>query len=141
MENKFKNHKTEIFLQWLTLFFLLAVLAYSLWGITTDVFDLKFQGLHAVHRRANFFGPANSFNQMAPEQIQGWMVFRYINLIFHLPPAYLQKQLKITDKRYPNISVDSLAKEQNKTSAQEILAVQKALQDYVIAELKTKSAP
>ncbi len=37
--------------------------------------------------------------------IDTWMTFRYINLIFKLPPDYLKNSLNILDKHYPNISL------------------------------------
>jgi len=37
--------------------------------------------------------------------IDTWMTFRYINLIFKLPPNYLKDNLNISDKHFPNISL------------------------------------
>ena len=122
-----QKNKLRIFSQWLALVLLLVVLCYELWGITGGVVALTHAGFHPTHRR-------NSLNQPAVEQIQSWMTFRYVNLVFHLPPEYLKSNLAITDSRYPNISIGALAKEQKKSSSAEILLIQQAIATHAAVE-------
>jgi len=51
--------------------------------------------------------PITDINNLAP-----WMTFRYINTVFSLPINYLRDQLKITDPRYPDISLSKYANNQ-----------------------------
>ena len=44
--------------------------------------------------------------------IQGWMTFDYLNRSFALPNDYLQKELTITNKKYPKVTLDSVAQSQ-----------------------------
>ncbi len=48
--------------------------------------------------------------ELAVKNIQPWMTFDYINIIFRLNPSYFQKNLNISDSRYPNIRIDKYAK-------------------------------
>jgi hypothetical protein len=120
------NNKVKIFLQWLALVLLVGVLAYAVWGITQDAAFLSHAGFHPTHRQ-RFFGPANDLNRPTPAQVQSWMTFRYINLVFRLEPDFFKSQLGITDAHYPNISINTLANEQKKSAASELLLVQQTL--------------
>ena len=112
----FKNRKLNIFLKWLVLLLLLAVLAFTLWQIAFSFESLKQAGdFRQLHPRRLSAGP-----RISPEQIRGWMTFRYIDLAFNLPSGYLRGALNITDKRYPNLSIDALARAQ-KTDARLLL--------------------
>ncbi len=73
------------------------------------------KNFEAMKLRGNFRRHSQTQN-LSPEQIRGWMTFRYINSVFHLPAEYLKNSLNITDRRYPNLSLDSLAKEQKISS-------------------------
>jgi len=48
--------------------------------------------------------------QLQIDNIKSWMDFDYLNRSFQLQPNYLQAKLNITDKKYPNITIDSWAK-------------------------------
>ena len=39
--------------------------------------------------------------------IRPWMTFDYINRLFNLPSDYLKTALKITDSRYPRITISN----------------------------------
>ena len=71
---------------------------------------------------------------LAPQNadlIQPWMTFDYINHVFNLPPQYLQSQLRITDARYPKLSVGGLARDDNQTSTIDVLTqVINAVKNY-----------
>jgi hypothetical protein len=41
----------------------------------------------------------------APEEIEPWMTFAYINFVFKLPDEYLKMKLGISLDRYPNIQI------------------------------------
>lgn len=48
----------------------------------------------------------------SPSYIDSWMTFGYINRVFNLPTTYLQQQLGIFDKKYPNVQLARYAKNQ-----------------------------
>ncbi|HYV33777.1 MAG TPA: hypothetical protein VE973_02925 [Candidatus Limnocylindria bacterium] len=111
----FKNHKIKIYLQWVLLVLLTLVLALSLYFLVRNVEAMKLRGEMRISLRRQ-----NQTQNLTPDQIRGWMTFRYINLVFHLPPEYLKNSLNISDARYPNLSINSLAKTQ-KTDPQSVL--------------------
>lgn len=43
--------------------------------------------------------------------IQPWMTFDYVNVVYKLPQHYMKDILGINDSRYPNIRIDSYAKQ------------------------------
>ncbi len=98
--------------QWALLGILICVLAGALYYFVVNFEFLKHAGYIRVRARHMVVGQV-----IKPEQIRSWMTFRYINLIFGLPPEYLQTLLGVTDKRYPNVSVGSLAKQQGVSPA------------------------
>jgi hypothetical protein len=63
--------------------------------------------------------------------IDTWMTFRYINLIFKLPPDYLKGNLNISDKRYPNISLGGYIKNNKLDKTTFLDNVRKAVADYL----------
>jgi hypothetical protein len=69
--------------------------------------------------------------KISPDQIRGWMTFRYLNLVFNTPPGYLQQALSIKDSHYPNITLDALAKEQNLSSVQILAKVSTAVTSFI----------
>lgn len=128
MNKFFKNPKSVKVLQWLVLVILVGILAYALWDITTDLATINSAGLHPTRHyyRAGIPG------QLSTGQIQGWMTFRYLNQVFHLPPEYLKQNLGISDSHYPNLSIGALAKEGKTSSQAELLLVQQAIKSYAI---------
>jgi len=135
MENLFKNRKFKIFLQWFAIVLLAAVLVVTLWQIVAGLQAIRRRGFLTAYRRHHLLAPAQ------PSENQSWMAFRYINMIFSLPPAYLQGQLGITDGHYPNISINSIAKQQKKTSAAVLLEVQQKTQSYLNQQAAPQSNP
>lgn len=65
------------------------------------------------------------------ESIDSWMTFQYINLIFSLPESYLQEQLAITDKKYPNIPIWKYTKKNQLDRMLFIKKVKDAVNRYV----------
>ena len=101
------------------------ILAVTLFFFVRKIEYLKLQG---YIRPRHFRGQATG-QSIPPEQIRGWMTFRYINMLFKLPPAYLQTSLNISDKRYPNVTIDSFASSQKIDKAQLLELVVKAVQN------------
>ena len=84
-------------------------------------------------RRHGFFGPPNSRNlhkRMDLSEIRGWMTFDFINKAFVLPPDYLKSELGITDKKYPNITVDGWAKNNQESSSALLDKIKKIIQNF-----------
>lgn len=134
MPGFFQKKKTVIWLSWLALIVLVAVLAYAAWGITQDLAAISLQGV----RRNRLFGQLPQQTALAPSEVQGWMTFRYLNLVFRLPPEVLHQALAINNSRYPNLSVSSLAKQQNKAVTQELLEIQSAINSYAHSQINPK---
>lgn len=57
---------------------------------------------HAVLQRAP--------THLSVNDIQPWMTFDYINVVFKIPPSYLKNILGISDTHYPNIRLDWYAR-------------------------------
>lgn len=93
------------FLSWAVLILLVAILAISLYGMVYNFEFLKLRGEirleRGIHRRP---GPPPS-----ADQIQNWMTFRYINMLFNLPSDYLRTNLNISNNHYPNLTISSWA--------------------------------
>lgn len=62
--------------------------------------------------------------------IRTWMTFNYVNVVFKLPPTYLQQQLGITNRYYPNIRIDTYAKYTHMNPKTLLVAVQSAISTY-----------
>ena len=78
-------------------------------------------GMPHMHRRWLHFIPIPGRQSLQPGQIREWMTFRYINREFSLPSDYLQQQLKISAKNYPDITVEGFA-EQNKQNVIDVIS-------------------
>src|SRR3989344_3277422 len=48
---------------------------------------------------------------VALEDIQGWMTFEYLNVVFKLPPEYLREALSIETAKYPRITLRRYAEQ------------------------------
>lgn len=44
------------------------------------------------------------------EEVDAWMTFEYINIVFRLPENYLKDELAITDEKYPRIPIGGYAR-------------------------------
>lgn len=66
--------------------------------------------------------------------IRSWMTISYLNQTFNLPRDYLGTMLQINNSRYPNVSIQSIAREKNVSVSEFILKVERAVGDYLSAE-------
>ena len=121
------NHKTKIILQWVLLVILTGVLAASLYVFVGNLETLRLHGYFRARFRHQMMT-----QKITPDQIRGWMTFRYVNMVFGMPPAYLQATLNIKSGNYPNISLDALAKQQNLSSAQILVKTADAVKNFAI---------
>ncbi|MBU6370455.1 MAG: hypothetical protein KGH93_02185 [Patescibacteria group bacterium] len=62
--------------------------------------------------------------------VASWMTFGYVNMIFKLPPEYLQNDLAISDGGYPNVSIGHYAKTHALDQKLFVVAAQKAVAAY-----------
>lgn len=60
-------------------------------------------GVSRLHRRSA------ARPTLQPQQIGGWMTFRYVNYVFRLPANYLSTKLNITGSGYPGQTLDQYA--------------------------------
>jgi hypothetical protein len=58
------------------------------------------------------------------------MTFDFLDKSFGLPPDYLKKGLGITDKKYPNITIDSWAKNTQENPGAMLEKTKKLIQDF-----------
>lgn len=71
--------------------------------------------------------------------IRAWMTFDYINHAFHLPPALLQKELNIREKRYPKITLHQVAKIQKEETSSFLKKTQESITTYLHTTSSTTS--
>jgi hypothetical protein len=121
-----KHHKAKIILQWVLLVILTGVLAASLYIFVGKMETLRLHGYFRARFRHQIMT-----QKITPDQIRGWMTFRYVNLVFGMPLAYLQTALNIKDGHYPNISLDALAKQQSQSSAQVLVKTVTAVKNFI----------
>lgn len=67
---------------------------------------------------------------LAPEDIQGWMTFEYINFVFKLPPDYLRQELSIESDQYPKTTLKKYASKAGVKASLLIENVQEAVRQY-----------
>lgn len=63
-------------------------------------------------------------------EIESWMTFDFLNKAFGLPPEYLKNQLDISDKKYPDLTIDNLVKNTSENSGVVLLKVKKLIEDF-----------
>jgi hypothetical protein len=105
-----------------------ALLAVVVW-FGLDVFNLYKMGairpaVSGIRRRPG------SRPTLVANQIQGWMTFRYIGYVFHLPANYLAANLKITDPNYPNITLNKYASGHNLNGTTFVQSIRGAVAAY-----------
>lgn len=86
------------------------------------------------HPRQLFFGRgAPDFaqrRQFETNLIRDWMTFSFINHAYGLPSEYLQSQLNISDKKYPDVTINSWAKQSQQDAIKIIKGIQTLIRDY-----------
>ncbi len=86
--------------------------------------------MRAEKRSRAFWRLQNSQTASKPEAVEGWMTFRYLNTVFKLPTNYFKDALKISDKNYPNLTINSLAKAQKIDAKNLLVRVVILIQNY-----------
>lgn len=116
------HRKLYTALQWVILMLLVVVVAVTLYFCVRNFETLRLRGnIRPMHNRHQVF--------TSPEEIQSWMTFRYINLVFHLPADYLKTSLGITDPHYPNLSINTLGRQQHQTANAQLQKVIAAIKN------------
>lgn len=67
---------------------------------------------------------------LAPEDIQGWMTFEYINFVFKLPPDYLKQTLSIEGSQYPKVALKRYANKAGLDTGAFVRKVEEAVRNY-----------
>lgn len=88
--------------------------------------DLQPQYYYAKHEQSHTEHPVT----VTIDSIQPWMTFNYLNVVFRLPPTYLQNALAITDPRYPNMRIDSYTRVRKLDPSFFLQNLKKALTSY-----------
>lgn len=90
--------------------------------------------LHAlVVRHVIKFPNYKSFQEkrpLAPEDIQGWMTFEYINFVFKLPPEYLKQTFSIEGSQYPKTTLKRYANKAGLDATTFVRNVEEAVKNY-----------
>ena len=132
-KNLSKRHKAAVILEWILLVLVVSGLAITLYYLVRDYAILSYRGqtmsLHRPRRglRGMLFVPRQ---KLQPADIQGWMTFHFLNRVFNMPENYLQQQLSMSDKRYPNISLDDYVNSKRLNEAKFIAQVQSLVANY-----------
>lgn len=71
-----------------------------------------------------------------PSEIQSGMTFNTINSAFKMPPDILKRVLNITDSRYPQLTIDELAKIQNLDPQQVLAKTRDAVNGFLKPAIK-----
>jgi hypothetical protein len=66
--------------------------------------------------------------------IKTWMTFDYLNVVFHLPTAYLKTTLLINDPRYPNVRIDYYARHHGLNPLLFLQSIQQAITNYLTGQ-------
>ncbi len=122
----FKKYSFKKYIQLAVLGVLSLFLLYTLWQIVQSLAMLKQEG-RMSYRKLHL-----DVQRLQVSDIHSWMTFRYINVVYNLPPAYLQEQLNIIDSRYPNISINVLAQKQRRTVITVLTKTQESVKNYFI---------
>ena len=110
----------------------------TIWMIITLVVFLLgvFFLIHAfkdIGRRGLFSRPiSQNFHKkkIKVDDVQIWMTFGFLNRAFSLPPEYLKDGLDITNKRYPNVTIDRWAKDSQENPNVALDKVKKMIRDF-----------
>jgi len=93
------------------------VLIISLFFLVHTYRQLHRQGLLSPRRPSQFFRNTppdyNARRLQESSQVKDWMTFGFVNHVFGLPSEYFQTKLNISDKKYPDLSINSWAKQSN----------------------------
>ncbi len=113
--DKIKKHKDKILVT-------LLVVSFS-WAILSAF--MFFSDYERLHRGGFLPGPHSWGPQTRNhvpsekdvERLKPWVTFAFVNKVFKLPPEFLKEALHITDTKYPNLTVEAVAKSQHVDSA------------------------
>lgn len=75
-------------------------------------------------------GRERIYHSVTVDTIGTWMTFNYLNVVFKLPPTYLQNSLAITDKQYPNVRIDTYIKRHGLSSTAFLAGIRQAITSY-----------
>jgi hypothetical protein len=76
-------------------------------------------------------GQGRVYHAMDVNDIQSWMTFNYINVVFKMPSSYMKNALGITDPAYPNIRIDTYAKKHNISLPAFMIGVRQGITSYL----------
>ncbi len=98
--------------------------------LVAGIFSWLYVALNMSSLRPRTFYLHNYYRQpIVVKDISSWMTFDYINKVFHLPPSYLKDVFKISDQKYPRITIEQLSKE---TKASSTILIKNIQNDIVI---------
>lgn len=74
--------------------------------------------------------PTEKHQPMRVSNIEPWMTFNYLNIVFELDTDYLKHYLNINDTRYPNISINMYARHYDLSSEDFLENIKQAITNY-----------
>lgn len=116
---------------------LIALLLLSLLLLLSWLSVQEYQYLHTRDAIGSYHNIVKNFNThkvmsiIDIKSIRIWMTFRYINSIFNLPPSYLKDKLKISNPKYPDVSLGTYSKSQKINPNILLDSVKKLISDYL----------
>jgi hypothetical protein len=104
-------------------------------GVALLVLVIVAAGVRALYVRHFMKLPGSELllqpqHPLAPEDIQGWMTFEYINFVFKLPPEYLKQTLSVEGNQYPKVALKRYANKAGLDTGAFIRKVEEAVRNY-----------
>lgn len=102
--------------------------ALSLLFVVSFLFVVQYRNLHSSGR---FRIPHERIQPTTVDTLQAWMTFSYINHRFMVPDELLRNELTISNTKYPNITIEQVAKDKKKDVALVMSLVKDSLQKHL----------
>jgi hypothetical protein len=131
-----KKFKHWLRKHWVVLFIIAIVLAlffatqYFIKSVKESYSEGELRPLYYYHHTDNHGQIQRAPQTVSANDIQPWMTFDYVNVVFKIPPTYLKSILGISDPRYPNIRLDRYAREYSIESSVLLNTVKKYVTTY-----------
>jgi hypothetical protein len=109
---KMKSFKHWLKKHWVVIFLIVIILAlfftirYFIYSLEKSYTEGELHTPYYHHRGSNKAQSQSAAPEVSINDIQAWMTFDYVNVVFKLPKDYLKNILGINDARYPNIRID-----------------------------------
>jgi hypothetical protein len=120
----------------IALIIIIALLLFLVFSLVSAIRRLRTSGALVYPHSTHFYRiQARPATAADVKSIAGWMTFNYLNKSFNLPPEYLQTELNISDKAYPNLIISKIAQGQKLSAGAYLETVKNAVSAYLLQNL------